>query len=143
MDAVADRDFAVEFLAAAAMLGVHLSRLGAEIVLWAGEEAGFVELDDAHSSGSSMLPQKKNPDAAELARATAPRRTAAATGGAVGGPSGGTTSAGGRRAPGHGPARSCSAIASAASARAQLAQAATCPSKRWRAWQRPRSLSFS
>jgi argininosuccinate lyase len=76
MDAVASRDALVDYLHFAAQLGVHLSRLGAEIVLWAGEEAGFVELDDAFTSGSSMLPQKKNPDAAELARAKAPRLAA-------------------------------------------------------------------
>ena len=76
LDAVGSRDALIDYLHFAAQLGVHLSRLGAEIVLWAGEEAGFVELDDAHSSGSSMLPQKKNPDAAELARAKAPRLTA-------------------------------------------------------------------
>jgi argininosuccinate lyase len=76
IDAVASRDALVDYLHFAAQLGVHLSRLGAEIVLWAGEEAGFVELDDAYTSGSSMLPQKKNPDAAELARAKAPRLTA-------------------------------------------------------------------
>ena len=73
LDAVGSRDALVDYLHFAAQLGVHLSRLGAEIVLWAGEEAGFVELDDAFTSGSSMLPQKKNPDAAELARGKAPR----------------------------------------------------------------------
>ena len=67
------RDALVDYLHFAAQLGVHLSRLGAEIVQWAGDEYGFVELDDAFTSGSSMLPQKKNPDAAELARAKAPR----------------------------------------------------------------------
>ena len=76
LDAVGSRDALVDYLHFAAQLGVHLSRLGAEIVLWAGEEAGFVELDDAFSSGSSMLPQKKNPDAAELARGKAPRLVA-------------------------------------------------------------------
>ena len=70
------RDALVDYLHFAAQLGVHLSRLGAEIVLWAGDEYGFVELDDAFASGSSMLPQKKNPDAAELARAKAPRLAA-------------------------------------------------------------------
>ena len=73
LDAVASRDALVDYLHFAAQLGVHLSRLGAEIVQWAGDEYGFVELDDAFTSGSSMLPQKKNPDAAELARAKAPR----------------------------------------------------------------------
>ncbi|MGE3140253.1 MAG: argininosuccinate lyase [Thermoleophilia bacterium] len=76
LDAVGSRDALVDYLHFAAQLGVHLSRLGAEIVAWASEETGFVELDDAFTSGSSMLPQKKNPDAAELARAKAPRLTA-------------------------------------------------------------------
>jgi argininosuccinate lyase len=76
LDAVGSRDALADYLHFAAQLGVHLSRLGAEIVLWAGEEAGFVELDDAVSSGSSKLPQKKNPDAAELARGKAPRLVA-------------------------------------------------------------------
>jgi argininosuccinate lyase len=73
MDAVASRDALVDYLHFAAQLGVHLSRLGAEIVWWASDDVGFVALDDAFASGSSMLPQKKNPDAAELARAKAPR----------------------------------------------------------------------
>jgi argininosuccinate lyase len=68
LDAVADRDAAVEFLAAAALAAVHLSRLGEEIVLWASEEFGFVRLPDAFATGSSMMPQKKNPDVAELVR---------------------------------------------------------------------------
>ena len=68
MDAVADRDFAVEFLAAAAMLGVHLSRLGEEIVLWSTEEFGWARVGDAFSTGSSIMPQKRNPDVAELVR---------------------------------------------------------------------------
>ncbi|HBT46722.1 MAG TPA: argininosuccinate lyase [Peptococcaceae bacterium] len=68
LDAVSDRDFAVEFLAAASLIMMHLSRLGEEIVLWCTEEFGFVELDDAYSTGSSMMPQKKNPDVAELVR---------------------------------------------------------------------------
>ncbi len=68
MDAVADRDFIAELLAAAAILFAHLSRLSAEIVLWATSEYGFVTLDDAYSTGSSMMPQKKNPDIAELVR---------------------------------------------------------------------------
>jgi len=76
LDAVSSRDALVDYLHFAAQLGVHLSRLGAELVLWAGEEHGFVELDDAFTSGSSMLPQKKNPDACELARAKAPRLAA-------------------------------------------------------------------
>jgi argininosuccinate lyase len=67
-DAVADRDFAVEFLACSAILAMHISRLAEEITLWASAEFGFVELPDAFATGSSMMPQKKNPDAAELAR---------------------------------------------------------------------------
>ena len=68
MDAVADRDFAVEFLAAAAMLGVHLSRLGEEIVLWSSAEFAWARVGDAFSTGSSIMPQKRNPDVAELVR---------------------------------------------------------------------------
>jgi len=68
MDAVSDRDFIAELLAAAAILFAHSSRLAAEIVLWATSEYGFVTLDDAYSTGSSMMPQKKNPDIAELVR---------------------------------------------------------------------------
>ncbi|MBB2914960.1 argininosuccinate lyase [Streptosporangium becharense] len=68
MDAVADRDFAAEFLFDAAMIGTHLSRLGEEIVLWASQEFRWIEMDDAYSTGSSIMPQKKNPDVAELAR---------------------------------------------------------------------------
>jgi argininosuccinate lyase len=68
IDAVSDRDFAAEFLFAAALLGVHLSRIGEEIILWATPEFGWVRLDDAWSTGSSIMPQKKNPDIAELAR---------------------------------------------------------------------------
>ena len=73
LDAVSDRDFIVEFLAAAALIMVHLSRLGEEIVLWSSAEFGFVEQDDAYSTGSSMMPQKKNPDVAELVRGKAGR----------------------------------------------------------------------
>ena len=73
MDAVSDRDFAAESLFALAMVGIHLSRLGEEIVFWTSEEVGFAFLDDAYATGSSMLPQKKNPDIAELARAKAGR----------------------------------------------------------------------
>jgi len=76
MDAVGSRDALLDYLAFAAQLGVHLSRLGAEFVWWASEEVGFVTVDDAFASGSSMLPQKRNPDAAELARARAARLTA-------------------------------------------------------------------
>ncbi len=68
MDAVADRDFAVELLSAAAMLAVHVSRLAEEIVLWASEEFGWARVGDAFSTGSSIMPQKRNPDVAELAR---------------------------------------------------------------------------
>lgn len=75
LDAVGSRDALIDYLHFAAQLGVHLSRLGAEIVSWASDEVGFVSLDDSFTSGSSMLPQKKNPDAAELARAKAPRLT--------------------------------------------------------------------
>jgi argininosuccinate lyase len=73
VDAVADRDFVAETLFVATLGQVHLSRLGEEIVLWSGEEFGFVRLADAYSTGSSMLPQKKNPDIAELARGKAGR----------------------------------------------------------------------
>jgi argininosuccinate lyase len=73
LDAVADRDFVAEALFDLALLGVHLSRLGEEIVLWSTEEFGFCTLDDAYATGSSMLPQKKNPDVAELARAKSGR----------------------------------------------------------------------
>ncbi len=68
LDAVSDRDFVAEALFDLALLGVHLSRLGEEMVLWSSDEFGFVELADAYATGSSMLPQKKNPDIAELAR---------------------------------------------------------------------------
>ncbi|MDQ3574824.1 MAG: argininosuccinate lyase [Actinomycetota bacterium] len=73
LDAVSDRDFVAEALFDLALLGVHLSRLGEEVVLWSSQEFGFLHLDDAHSTGSSMLPQKKNPDVAELARGKAGR----------------------------------------------------------------------
>ena len=68
LDAVSDRDFVAEALFDLALLGVHLSRLGEELVLWSSAEFGFLTLDDAWATGSSMLPQKKNPDVAELAR---------------------------------------------------------------------------
>ncbi len=68
LDAVSDRDFAIDFLAAASLIMVHLSRLGEEIVLWSSQEFGFVELSDSFSTGSSIMPQKKNPDVAELVR---------------------------------------------------------------------------
>jgi argininosuccinate lyase len=73
IDAVSNRDFVLDYLAAAATCATHLSRLGAELVLWSSQEFGFVELPDAWTSGSSIMPQKKNPDAAELLRAKAPR----------------------------------------------------------------------
>jgi argininosuccinate lyase len=73
IDAVSGRDFILDYLSAAATCATHLSRLGAELVLWSSEEFGFCELPDAWSSGSSIMPQKKNPDAAELLRAKAPR----------------------------------------------------------------------
>jgi argininosuccinate lyase len=73
MDAVADRDFAAEFLFVAALAGVHLSRLGEEVVLWTSQEFGWVELDDGFATGSSIMPQKKNADIAELARGKAGR----------------------------------------------------------------------
>jgi argininosuccinate lyase len=68
LDAVSDRDFVAEALFDLALLGVHLSRIGEEIVLWSSDEFGFLRLDDTFATGSSMLPQKKNPDVAELAR---------------------------------------------------------------------------
>ena len=68
LDAVSDRDFVAEALFDLALVGIHLSRLGEELVLWTTEEFGFAVLDDAFATGSSMLPQKKNPDVAELAR---------------------------------------------------------------------------
>jgi len=69
IDAVSDRDFAVEFVAAASLCMTHLSRLAEEIVLWSSAEFGFVRLPDAFATGSSIMPQKRNPDVAELARA--------------------------------------------------------------------------
>lgn len=68
LDAVSDRDFVAESLFVLSLLGVHLSRLAEEVILWSTDEFGFLRLDDAYSTGSSMLPQKKNPDIAELAR---------------------------------------------------------------------------
>ena len=73
LDAVSNRDFVVDYVSAAATCATHLSQLGAEIVLWSSEEFGFCEVGDAFASGSSLMPQKKNPDAAELLRAKAPR----------------------------------------------------------------------
>jgi len=69
LDAVSDRDFAIEFLAAAALAGTHLSRFAEEIVLWCSDGFGLIALSDAFTSGSSIMPQKRNPDAAELVRA--------------------------------------------------------------------------
>jgi len=69
LDAVSDRDFALEFLAACAIAGTHLSRFAEELVLWLSSPFGFIRLSDAYTTGSSMMPQKRNPDAAELVRA--------------------------------------------------------------------------
>jgi len=68
MDAVSDRDFVIEFAAAAALLAVHLSRLAEDLILWAGAEFNFIKIADAYTTGSSLMPQKKNPDLAELVR---------------------------------------------------------------------------
>lgn len=68
IDAVSDRDFAIEFLACASITAAHLSRLSEELVLWSTEEFGFIEISDAFTTGSSIMPQKKNPDVAELVR---------------------------------------------------------------------------
>ncbi|MCD0450697.1 argininosuccinate lyase [Actinocorallia sp. API 0066] len=73
MDAVSDRDFVAEFLFAAALTGVHLSRIGEEVCLWASQEFRWIEMDDQYATGSSIMPQKKNPDVAELARGKAGR----------------------------------------------------------------------
>lgn len=73
LDATSDRDFVAESLFVLSLVGLHLSRLGEEVVLWSSDEFGFVRLDDAYATGSSMLPQKKNPDIAELARGKAGR----------------------------------------------------------------------
>ena len=80
MDAVSDRDFAAEFCFIAALLGVHLSRLGEEVVLWSTHEFGWAEIDDAYATGSSIMPQKKNPDVAELARGKTGRLIGGLTG---------------------------------------------------------------
>jgi argininosuccinate lyase len=80
IDAVSNRDFVLDYLSAAATCATHLSRLGAEIVLWSSEEFGFCVVSDAWASGSSIMPQKKNPDAAELLRAKAPRLASHLTG---------------------------------------------------------------
>ncbi len=73
IDAVSSRDFVLDYLAAAAICATHLSRLGSELVLWSSAEFGFCEPDEGFTSGSSIMPQKRNPDAAELLRAKAPR----------------------------------------------------------------------
>jgi argininosuccinate lyase len=73
MDAVSDRDFAVEFCADAALLAVHLSRLAEDLILWASSEFNFVKIADAYTTGSSLMPQKKNPDIAELTRGKSAR----------------------------------------------------------------------
>jgi argininosuccinate lyase len=80
MDAVSDRDFAAEFCFIAALLGVHLSRLGEEVVLWSTHEFAWAEIDDAYATGSSIMPQKKNPDVAELARGKSGRLIGGLTG---------------------------------------------------------------
>jgi argininosuccinate lyase len=79
LDAVSDRDFVLETLAAAAITSVHLSRLAEEIVIWTSPLTGLVKLSDKFTTGSSMMPQKRNPDAAELVRAKSGRVTAALT----------------------------------------------------------------
>jgi len=68
MDAVADRDFVLEFLSCASIIMMHLSRFCEELILWSTDEFGFIEMDDSYSTGSSIMPQKKNPDVAELIR---------------------------------------------------------------------------
>src|SRR6476646_9907993 len=73
IDGASNRDFALDYLAAAATCSMHLSRLGAEVVIWSSTEFGFCELDESFSSGSSIMPQKVNPDSAELLRAKSPR----------------------------------------------------------------------
>ena len=80
LDAVSDRDFALEFLAAAAISAVHLSRLAEEIVIWCSAPFGFIRLSDAFTTGSSIMPQKRNPDAAELVRAKTGRINGALVG---------------------------------------------------------------
>ena len=80
LDAVSDRDFALEFLAAAAICAMHLSRFAEEIVIWSSAPFGFIRLSDAFTTGSSIMPQKRNPDAAELVRAKTGRVTGALVG---------------------------------------------------------------
>jgi argininosuccinate lyase len=73
VDGASNRDFVLDYLAAASTCAMHLSRLGSELVIWSSSEFGFCELDESFSSGSSIMPQKKNPDSAELLRAKSPR----------------------------------------------------------------------
>ncbi len=73
IDGASNRDFVIDYLSAASIAAMHLSRLGSELVIWSSTEFGFCELDESFSSGSSIMPQKKNPDSAELLRAKAPR----------------------------------------------------------------------
>ncbi len=80
LDAVSNRDFAADFLYAAAMIGLHLSRLSEQLILFSSSEFGFVRLDDAYSTGSSLMPQKKNPDTLELTRGKAGRLIGSLTG---------------------------------------------------------------
>lgn len=80
LDAVSDRDVYVDFLSAAAITQMHLSRLSEDLILWASSEFGFIEMDDAFATGSSLMPQKKNPDVAELVRGKAGRVFANLTG---------------------------------------------------------------
>src|SRR5690606_27920981 len=80
MDAVSDRDFVAELLFVIAMAGVHLSRLSEDVILWASAEFAFIELSDAHTTGSSLMPQKKNPDVAELTRGKTGRLAGTLTG---------------------------------------------------------------
>jgi len=80
LDAVSDRDFAIEFMAAAAICGTHLSRFAEEILIWCSDPYRLIKLSDAYTSGSSIMPQKRNPDAAELVRAKTGRLTGALVG---------------------------------------------------------------
>jgi argininosuccinate lyase len=73
MDAVSDRDFIIEFCSTAALLAVHLSRLSEDLILWASAEFGFIRISDAYTTGSSLMPQKRNPDVAELTRGKSAR----------------------------------------------------------------------
>ncbi len=75
MDAISDRDFIAELLFVLALVGTHLSRLSEDVILWASAEFGFIELSDAHTTGSSLMPQKKNPDVAEITRGKTGRLT--------------------------------------------------------------------